>query len=158
MDKAFRQSAVRRLIYYGEEPGKPAHSALGIPQSPPSPALPPYVVTQTIQIEGPDGGTYTWNYHTNRTAGGVLLVEPTALRRVFSFRDQVLSLDIDETLYWLSASRGSPRFDATFEQLGREIEMDNNNNHLILQLMEQNIREGRPMLPRNTRNCPIQYE
>jgi len=157
MDKAFRQSAVRKRVYFGEEPSRAAHSALGVPQSEPSPALPPYVVTQTIEIEGLDGTLYRWDYRTNKFNDGRINIEPTCLRRVFSITNQVLSLDINETLYWLSATEGSSRFESTLEQLSREIEMDNNNNHVILQLMERNIQEGLPMLPRNARYGPIHY-
>ena len=157
MDKAFRQSAVRKLIYFGNEPGRPAASAMGVPQSAPSPTLPPHVVTQTIEIEGLDGALYRWDYRTNRFSDGRLCLEPYLLRRVFSITNQVLALDISETLHWLSATEGSPRFESTLEQLGQEIEMDNNNNHVILQLMERNIQEGLPMLPRNARYGPIHY-
>ena len=97
--------------------------------------LPEYVITQVIELEG-----YTWNYKTsNETAED--------RRRVFTIKDQLLTLDLDETLSWLNAAKDTPRYEEVRKQLEEENAMDNTNNKIILQLMYGRYEDEKPLLP-----------
>mgnify|MGYP001202017731 CR=1 FL=1 len=101
--------------------------------------LPDYVVRNPIKLEG-----YEWAYSTS-----TMPIEN--LRRVFIERNQLIELDIDSTLQWLSASKGSPKYDEVRGQLEQEAKMDNVNNQIILQLMYNRTEQGLPLLE-NTSN------
>ncbi len=139
MDTAMRQSAMRRSIYFGEKmrpdhasTRRDTHYALAVP-------LPDYVISEAIEIEG-----YRWQYSTPDDT-------PECRRRVFIERNQLIELDVDTSLVWLSAALGSQRNEETKRQLEQEAVMDNVNNQVILQLMYGRVENGEPLLPRSSK-------
>jgi len=101
--------------------------------------LPDYVVCNRIELSD-----IFWDYKTPTSPCSVM-------RRVFTEKDQSIQLDIEETLYYLSASFGSPNYEEVKAQLEQEADINNTNNQSILQLMYERVEKGLPILE-NSKN------
>ena len=135
MDVAFRKSHLRSESYFGVT-RRATHAATRRDSYDKGVLLPPYVITQLIEIEG-----YRWSYSTPYN-------NAEDRRRVFIEEDQLIKLDVDESLIWLSAGKGSERYESTKRLLEEEASDTNVHNQIILQLMYGRIENGQALLPR----------
>ncbi|MBI4141190.1 hypothetical protein HY485_05115 [Candidatus Woesearchaeota archaeon] len=105
-----------------------------------SPAIvyPNHVVTNPIKLSN-GIVDLEWGYQTKESPKCV------HLRRVFVRKDQVVQLDLEQTLSWLSAGKGSPQHDAVKAQLDAEVA--DVTNQAIMQLMTDRLDNGESMLP-----------
>lgn len=153
MITAFKQSIARRMIYYGEAKHERNGGTRRSDWERPAPenVTPTHVVDVPIEVEvqiEEDGQKktqkYAWDY---KTCNIKKATSYTDIRRVFIIKDEGLLLDIRETLSWLSASEGTGRHEIVKAQLEEELSYDNVNNQVIMQVMYQNIQDGKQMLP-----------
>jgi len=154
MITAFKQSQARRMIYYGEPKNARNDGTRRSDWERPAPenVIPAHVIDVPIEVEvevEEDGvkraKKYTWDYKTHDTKK---FSNSTEFRRVFIIKDEGLLLDIRDTLSYLSASEGTGRHEIVKAQLEAELSYDNVNNQIIMQVMYQNIQDGKQMLPR----------
>lgn len=107
----------------------------------PTLSLPDHVISFPIEVDGKK-----WAYETPTGGNGV------GLRRVFTIRNQLIELDIDQSLTWLSAGLpGDARYQELRGRLEAESSIDNVNNQLIMQLMYDRIERGEAMLPNRSK-------
>ena len=92
-------------------------------------------MSNIIEIDG-----RKWEYHTDDKT-------PESRRRVFIERNQLIELDVETSLMWLSAGSGSDRYESVKSQLEKEASLDNINNQLLLQLMYERVENGESLLP-----------
>lgn len=129
-----KQSPLRQSVYYDRRKG-PAHAAMRRDSVYVQPVeLPDHVISNVIEIEG-----RRWEYK-------ISLDSPSRFRRVFIERNQLIELDIERSLSWLSASLGSPKHEEIKSQLEQEADINNTNNQIILQLMYNRAEQGLPIL------------
>lgn len=135
MDTALRKSAMRQWIYFDSKM-RPSHASRRREHEyAPTINLPDYVVSNIIEIDG-----RKWEYHTDDKT-------PESRRRVFIERNQLIELDVETSLMWLSAGSGSDRYESVKSQLEKEASLDNINNQLLLQLMYERVENGESLLP-----------
>jgi hypothetical protein len=106
------------------------------------PRFPRELIDKLIEIED-----RKWDYRTDPDS-------ENDRKRVFTLRDQFIDLDVDKSLFYMSAHKGTERYTELREQLEEEASHYNTNNQVIMQLMHNRIERGESLLPRGS-NKPL---
>ena len=144
------QSAMRQSIYFDKRL-RPAHTDSNREGEIPRYLLeaanvPNYVISEPIKVDG-----RRWEYRVP--------IEPKnpniSMRRVFIEKDQTIQLAVDVTLDWLSAGKGSPRYESMKKLLEEEVSIPG--NEVITQLMYRRIKSNpsKPLIDGNYTAVPI---